>query len=42
MKKGYVFGLAFLFVIAIVLSSCGGGPRKCAGKRGVRTPMGVM
>ncbi len=42
MKKTTIFGLALLFITMIALSSCGGGPKKCNGKRGIRTPMGVM
>ncbi len=42
MKKATIIGLVLIFAGMLALSSCAGGPRKCNGKRGTRTPMGVM
>jgi hypothetical protein len=41
MKKLYVAGLLLLFVTALTLSSCG-GPKKCGGRKGIKTNMGLM
>ena len=41
MKKTYLIGLIFLFLAALTLSSCG-GPKKCGGRKGIKTPMGLM
>lgn len=42
MKKTTIIGLILLFIAAISITSCAGGAKKCGGKRGIRTPMGVM
>lgn len=41
MKKTTIIGLIILFLGALALTSCG-GPKKCGGRKGVRTPMGLM
>ena len=41
MKKITVIGLIILFLSALALTSCG-GPKKCGGRKGIRTPMGLM
>jgi len=41
MKKITVIGLIILFLGALALTSCG-GPKKCGGRKGIRTPMGLM
>jgi hypothetical protein len=41
MKKLHVISLILLFAAALVLSSCG-GPKKCGGRKGIKTNMGLM
>lgn len=41
MKKTAVIGLIILFLGALALTSCG-GPKKCGGRKGIRTNMGLM
>ncbi len=41
MKKTTIIGLIILFLSALALTSCG-GPKKCGGRKGIRTPMGLM
>lgn len=41
MKKATIIGLIILFLSALALTSCG-GPKKCGGRKGIRTPMGLM
>ena len=41
LKKIEILSLILLFVAAIAFTSCTSN-KKCNGKRGIKTPMGVM
>ena len=41
MKKIQLISLVALLITALALTSCG-GPKKCGGRKGIRTNMGLM
>lgn len=41
MKKIQILALITLFITALALTSCG-GPKKCGGRKGIKTNMGLM